>query len=114
MRGYSIFLCLPLLAIGCGKDTSTAQEAEFEPEVPKKPTVQSYINALQAGDVGARLTAAVGLGEMGRDAKPALPAMIVALRDTNKNVRTLIALSLTYVDPKGRRDSGATLRGDVG
>ena len=101
MRSYTMILCVPLLAIGCGREPAATTESEPELEVKQSPTLQSYINDLQAGDERARLTAALGLGVMGRQAKPAIPAMIVALRDTNKYVRTLIAWSLVYVDPMG-------------
>jgi HEAT repeat protein len=97
MRVNHLILILALLPAGCSKPPPPSAQAETS----EKPTLQSWINDLRAGDDSARLTSAIGLGVMGREAKPAVPAMVVALRDTNKYIRAQVAWSLVHIDAKG-------------
>jgi HEAT repeat protein len=62
--------------------------------------VPAFIADLGKPDAGVRLKAAVELGQIGEDAKPALTALGTALQDADVEVRTRSAEALVRIDPK--------------
>ncbi len=62
--------------------------------------VPGFIADLKKPDVAARLKAAVELGQIGEDAKAALPALGDTLKDADAEVRIRSAEALVRIDPK--------------
>ena len=61
------------------------------------PVVPRMIEALKSPEVPVRANAAVVLGAFGPAAKPAVPALAGALKDTNMRVRELALEALTRI-----------------
>jgi HEAT repeat protein len=53
-----------------------------------------------------RIEVAVALGESGKDAKPAIPAVTALLRDTNPIIRNLATNALLKLDPEAAAKAG--------
>lgn len=91
------FVCLAILVLlvsGCRKEpmTSGGRTASYWAEVLQKPDP----------DVTLRRMAALKLGPLALLDKTALPALLVALKDQDAQVRTAAARSLgIYSGPKG-------------
>ena len=60
-------------------------------------TVSALIQALKDDDRDVRMEAAESLGEIGPEAKAAVPALIQALKDDNFNVRRGAAMALLTI-----------------
>jgi HEAT repeat protein len=109
-------LLLCLLACGCGKKKSTAEliadlngpsEKERLVAVRLLPqhkadaaqVIPALADALKQKDADIRLSAAVGLGYFGEQAKDAVPALQAAQRDRDARVREAAAVALSRIDP---------------
>jgi HEAT repeat protein len=110
-----LLLCLPACG-GCAGDKSTAQLLE-DLKAPQErdrliavrllpqrkgeaaQIVPALIEALKdkAGDI--RLSAAIGLGGLGEQAKEAIPALQATLRDRDARVREAAGKALSRIDP---------------
>jgi len=68
----------------------------------KSLNVPMFVSELQAKQADARAAAAAALGGIGREARDAIPALIVALKDEDASVRKSAAEALTKIrgDPK--------------
>jgi HEAT repeat protein len=87
MRAFP-FLLLVLLAGGCANQPKTASG-----DVPE------LIQQLESGDDSLRARAAEVLGDKGPEAKAALPALTLALRDEYELVREHAAETLGQIGP---------------
>jgi hypothetical protein len=114
-RTYFV-LSLCLLACGCGKKKSTAeliadlngaQERDRLIAVRLLPqhkgdadqVVPALIEALKKQGADVRLSAAIGLGYFGDQARGAIPALRAARRDRDARVREAAAVALSRIDP---------------
>jgi HEAT repeat protein len=66
------------------------------------PTLQDWVNDLRSPNESTRLMAATALGEMGPEAKSALPALASTIDDPSPKVRMSVVWSLVHVDPTGK------------
>ncbi len=111
-----LVLLLGLLACGCGKKKSTAeliadlngpQERDRLIAVRLLPqhkadadqVIPALIGALKKGETDVRLSAAIGLGSFGEQAKDAIPALQAAQRDRDARIREAAAVALSRIDP---------------
>lgn len=114
----SLVLLLCLLACGgCGKkstdqlieDLSSPQERDRiiavrllqhrqEDAAKVVPALSKALTSKQGVDV--RLSAAIGLGYYGEEAKEAIPALQAALHDRDARVREAARIALSRIDPK--------------
>jgi len=62
-------------------------------------SVTYLVDTLQAADVAERREAAAGLERLGDGARAALPALLVALKDTDETVRDSVVGTLLAIDP---------------
>jgi HEAT repeat protein len=118
MRGWTWFtLLFCLLACGCGKTKSTdeliqdlksSQEKERVIAVRTLPqrkgdaakVVPALIEALKDKGTDIRLSAAIGLGYFGEQAKDAIPALQQASKsDHDARVRKQAGVALSRIDP---------------
>jgi hypothetical protein len=72
---------------------------EFGPTYQGK-TLTDWIKMLKTGDAKARGAAAVAIGQIGKDAKAAIPALIAALKDTDPSVRMEATIALSKIGPE--------------
>jgi HEAT repeat protein len=118
MRGWARFirlLCL-LACVGCGKDKSTDEliadlKSPHERDrviavrlLPRHKgdaaqVVPTLIEALKDKQGDIRLSAAIGLGSFGDEAKDAIPALQAAGRDRDARVREAAGVALSRIDP---------------
>ena len=56
------------------------------------PTLKELIAQLKDADPGKRVAAAKGIGDMGAEAKDAIPALVAALKDASEKVRARATL----------------------
>lgn len=111
-----LILSLCLLACGCGKKKSTAeliadlngpQEKDRLIAVRLLPqhkadaaqVVPALTEALKQKGDDMRLSAAIGLGSFGDQARDAVPALQAALRDRDARIREAAAVALSRIDP---------------
>jgi hypothetical protein len=111
-----LVLSLCLLACGCGKKKSTAeliadlngpQEKDRLVAVRLLPqhkadaaqVVPALTEALKKQDADVRLSAAIGLGYFGEQARDAVPALRAAQRDRDARIREAAAVALSRIDP---------------
>jgi hypothetical protein len=109
-------LLLCLLAGGCGKKKSTAeliadlngpQERDRLIAVRLLPqhkgdadqVIPALIGALKKEESDIRLSAAIGLGSFGEQARDAIPALQAAQRDRDARIREAAAVALSRIDP---------------
>jgi HEAT repeat protein len=71
-----------------------ADELTFEGK-----TLSAWVSQLSDKDAKARLAAANAIGEWGDRAKPAIPVLVAALKDTNEDVRNAAVNSLAAAGP---------------
>jgi HEAT repeat protein len=64
------------------------------------PAVPTLIDALRYGILPARINAAITLGQIGKDAREAIPALTEALQDENTRVRAEAANALRRINGK--------------
>src|SRR5947209_7063114 len=125
--GWVLLLCLAACG-GCGKNKSTdelladlksPQERERLIAVRLLPqrkgdaaqVVPALIEALKDRENDIRLSAAIGLGYFGEQARDAIPALQAAQRDRDARVRRAAGVALSRIDPTKFSDSaksGAT------
>jgi hypothetical protein len=65
-----------------------------------------FIKALQDTNFGGQIYAFYGLARMGKDARPAVPALVQALSDTHSIVRDTAAAVLREIDPEAAAKAG--------
>jgi HEAT repeat protein len=122
MRSQTCFVLLLglLMCVGCGKTKSTdeliadlksdskiGQERDRIIAVRLLPgrkedaakIVPVMIEALRGKQVDVRLSAAIGLGEFGEEAKVAIPDLRAAEKDQDARVRRQAGVALTRIDP---------------
>jgi HEAT repeat protein len=112
---FVLLLCL-LVCGGCGKTKSTdelledlkgAQERDRLIAVRLLPQrkedaaqiVPALIEAVKNKAVDVRLSAAIGLGTFGEQAKDAIPALQAARSDRDARVREAAGVALSRIDP---------------
>ncbi len=112
--GVVLLFCV--VATGCGKSKSTdeliadlksSQERERIIAVRTLPqrkgdaakVVPALLEALKDKDHDIRLSAAIGLGYFGEQARDAIPALQEAQRDRDARVREAAAVALSRIDP---------------
>ncbi len=116
MRTRFVLLLSLLVCGGCGKEKSTdellddlkgAQERDRLIAVRLLPLrkeeaariVPALIEAVKNKAVDVRLSAAIGLGTFGEQAKDAIPALQAAQRDRDARVREAAGVALSRIDP---------------
>jgi HEAT repeat protein len=72
-------------------------------KVDAAQVVPALIEALNDKAVDIRLSAAIGLGELGESAKEAVPALQKALADHDRRVREAASHSLSRIDPSASK-----------
>jgi HEAT repeat protein len=95
-----------MLAILLSLVALQADDAKFAAERVVEPFVQQLKDPRPA----TRLRGIEGLAKLGADAQPAIPDLIDALHDPNKNVREAAAAALPKLGPKVAAPLGAALR----
>ena len=114
----SLVICLSLLACGgCGKKQKSTAEliADLkgteerdrliavrllpEHQNDAAQVVPALIEALGDKAVDIRLSAAIGLGSLGEQAKDAVPALKAAQKDRDARVRGAAGVALARIDP---------------
>jgi HEAT repeat protein len=115
-RHFIPLLCL-LACVGCGRKKSTAellqdlkgsQERDRLIAVRLLPqhkgdaaqVVPALIEAVKNKAVDIRLSAAIGLGSFGEQAKDAIPALQEAQKDRDRRVREAAGIALSRIDPE--------------
>ena len=113
--GFILLLCL-LACGGCGKKKSTdeligdlksSQEKERLIAVRTLPqrkgdaaqVVPALIEALKDKEGDIRLSAAIGLGSFGEQAKDAIPALQALQRERDARIREAAGKALSRIDP---------------
>ena len=111
-----VLLCL-LACAGCGKEKSTDQLIQDLSSSEEKDriiavrllqerdrdaakVVPALTKALKAKDTDVRISAAIGLGYFGDEAKDAIPALQEAQRDRDVRVREAAGVALSRIDPE--------------
>jgi len=112
------FLLLCLLAFaGCSSEKSTSQLIQDLDSSQEKDriiavrllqyrrgdgaqVVPALIKALKGKEVDVRISAAIGLGYFGEEAKEAIPALQTAQRDGDIRVREQAGKALSRIDPE--------------
>ena len=56
-----------------------------------------------------RIEVAIALGELGKDAQPAVPALTALLRDTNRVIRTFATNAMRRIDPNAAAKAGVKM-----
>lgn len=77
-----------------------------------KQAVPGLIKNLADKDVGTRVAAALALGRIGKDAEPAIPALLAARKDVNKQVHAAAQQALAQIDQNNREAYIQKLRAD--
>ena len=117
MRTFVVVLCGVSACVGCAKKKSTdeliqdlrsGQEGDQLKAVrllpERKGDAEKIVPALieslkhKGGDI--RLSAAIGLGYFGEQAKDAIPALQAAQRDRDARVREAAGIALSRIDPQ--------------
>jgi HEAT repeat protein len=114
-RRFVLVLCL-LACGGCGKKKATAELIEDlksgqerdrliavrtlpERKGEAAQVVPALIEALQDKGNDIRLSAAIGLGYFGEQARDAIPALQAAQSDRDRRVREAAGVALSRIDP---------------
>jgi HEAT repeat protein len=111
-----LLLCLLIFA-GCSKEKSTGQLIQDLDSSEEKDriiavrllqnrqgdaahVVPALIKALKGKEIDVRISAAIGLGYFGDQAKDAIPALQAAQRDADVRVREAAGVALSRIDPE--------------
>jgi HEAT repeat protein len=81
-----------------------------EPKFASERIVEPFVKQLKDPRPGTRIRGIEGLVKLGADAQAAIPDLIEALRDANKNVREAAAAGLPRLGPKVVPALSAALR----
>jgi HEAT repeat protein len=109
-------LCL-LICSGCGKEKSTDQLIQDLDSSQEKDrivavrllqlregepakVVPALIKALKGKETDVRISAAIGLGYFGDQAKDAVPALQEAEKDRDRRLREAAGVALSRIDPE--------------
>jgi HEAT repeat protein len=112
---FVLLLCLLMIG-GCGKTKSTDEliadlkSRQVRERIvavrllpPRKADaakiVPAMIESLKDKNDDVRLSAAIGLGSFGEEAKPAIPELQAAKRDGDARVRRAAGVALSRIDP---------------
>jgi HEAT repeat protein len=112
---FVLFLCL-LACGGCGRQKSTDEmlsdlkgaqvgdqlkAVRLLPQQKGDPAkvVPALVEALKSKGADVRISAAIGLGSYGEQAKEAIPALQAVQRDPDGRVREAAGLALSRIDP---------------
>jgi HEAT repeat protein len=112
---FVLLLCLLMIG-GCGKTKSTDEliadlkSRQVRERIvavrllpPRKADaakiVPAMIESLKDKNDDVRLSAAIGLGSFGEEAKPAIPDLQAAKRDGDARVRRAAGVALSRIDP---------------
>jgi HEAT repeat protein len=79
-----------------------ADDAEKKEPSFRGKTLSELQKELKDKDAEVRRNAALGIGYIGAEAKPAAPALAAALKDSDKNVRLAVATALWRLGPNGK------------
>jgi HEAT repeat protein len=117
MRIHLVLLLGLLTCFGCSREKSTdqliqdldsAQEKDrivavrllgIRDQEPAK-VVPPLIKALKAKEIDVRISAAIGLGYFGEQAREAIPALEEAQHDRDPRVREGAGVALSRIDPE--------------
>lgn len=93
-----------------GKWVSDAR-APMSPRGPKRTStdIAQLMKNLEDKDAQVRTRAAVALGEVGTDAKMAVPSLVKALRESDEGTRRFVAEALDKIGPPAKADMGLLL-----
>jgi HEAT repeat protein len=111
---YFLLLCL-LACVGCGKKSTDELIGDLKSTNPKDriiavrlladrkgdpaQSVPALIDVLDDKDADMRISAAIGLGYFGDQAKDAIPKLQVAQKDRDARVREAAGVALSRIDP---------------
>ena len=112
-----VLLCGLLACGGCGKQKSTEQLIRDLDSTQEKDrivavrllqlregdatkVVPALIKAFKGHEIDVRISAAIGLGYFGEEAKEAIPALQEAEHDRDRRVREAAGVALTRIDPE--------------
>jgi HEAT repeat protein len=128
MRGRTpiIVLLCSLVCGGCGQKSTDELIGDLNSPIEKdriiaarllpqrkgdaEQVVPALIQALKAKESDVRWSAAIGLGNFGKQAKDAISALQESQRDRDARVREAAGVALSRIDPE-RFTSPAKLRG---
>jgi HEAT repeat protein len=116
-RIYFVLLLGLLLCAGCGKQKSTDQLIQDLDSSEEKDrivavrllqlregdaakVVPALIKALKGKEIDVRISAAIGLGYFGDQARDAIPALQEAEKDRDRRVREAAGVALSRIDPE--------------
>jgi HEAT repeat protein len=116
LRSLVPWLCL-LTCLGCGSEKSTDQlirdldSSNDKDRIvavrllqgrdkDRAKVVPALIKSLKGKDIDVRISAAIGLGYFGGEAKDAIPALQEAQRDKDIRVREAASVALSRIDPE--------------
>jgi HEAT repeat protein len=105
------------VCVGCGREKSTDQLIQDLDSTNEKDriiavrllagrdrdgakVVPALIKVLKGKEVDVRISAAIGLGYFGEEAKQAVPALQEAQKDRDPRVREAAGVALTRIDPE--------------
>ncbi len=114
-RTYCLLLACLLTCVGCSREKSTEQLIRDLDSSNEKDrivavrllqgrdndparVVPALIKALKGKEVDVRISAAIGLGYFGEEAKPAIPALQEALHDRDIRIREAAGVALSRID----------------
>jgi HEAT repeat protein len=113
----SLVTCVCLLACGCGKQQKSTTELLGDLKgadeggrliavrlLPERKgdaaqVIPALIDALKDNKTDIRLSAAIGLGQFGDQAKDAIPALQAAEHDHDARVREAAGKAISRIDP---------------
>jgi HEAT repeat protein len=95
-----VLFCVTVLALCCV--ATRADDAEKKEPSFRGKTLSELQKELKDKDAEVRRNAALGIGYIGPEAKPAAPALAAALKDGDKNVRLAVATALWRLGPNAR------------
>jgi HEAT repeat protein len=97
--GYACLMAT--LAAGC--------HAKAQRSNPSEEQIPNLIQELKSGDDHGRAKAAEAIGRLGPEGKPALPALLLALRDEGELVRQNALRAIIAIGPDARAIDGLTI-----
>jgi HEAT repeat protein len=117
LRIHFVLLLGLLACIGCSREKSTDQLIRDLDSTQEKDrivavrllqlregdgakVVPALIKALKGKETDVRISAAIGLGYFGEQAKDAIPALQAAEKDRDPRVREAAGVALSRIDPE--------------